>query len=307
MRAPKAGLHYPDMTIVYKVVLTRIHRWAEQIARRVDKDNLVVRRGGRKRKPSDSGGRGAPGEARRQAPARSIQTRGVVLPMGLDLDVDDDEDLEGEEVWGDEGDERASAGAGSGAAARADSDGGGHPALHGDTSLPQMAAAIAGAMGGGGPDMRRAGSLSRFGAAQQSSGQGGQAATPPVRVAPGAWTVAPGPGGPGGGAAPAAEPPEPGLLPFADVVHIFQKPHEHLVDFQQMLNSMRRAFAAASAACGLTHTYTGVFTRFCRRLATDLSENKSLECVAVYNGMYECAANGQHYALLQVVDTYLAE
>eukprot|EP00892_Ulva_mutabilis_P004268 jgi/Ulvmu1/2212/UM013_0058.1 len=89
--------------------------------------------------------------------------------------------------------------------------------------------------------------------------------------------------------------------------HIFQKPHEHLVDFQQMLNSMRRVFAPASAACGLSHSYAGVFTRFCRRLATDFSGNKSLECVAVYNGMYECAQNGQHYALLQVVDTYLAE
>lgn len=309
MRTPKAGLHYSDMTIVYKVVLTRIHRWAEQIARRVDKDNLVVRRGGRKRKPSDrgeGGGRGSAGEgSRRPAPARSIQTRGVVLPVGLEGDGDEDDDGDGDDVWGDDGDERASAGGGSGAVARADSDGGAPPAMHGDTSL--MAAAIAGTYGSAGMDVRRAGSLNRLGTASQSAAQVGP--TTAARSVPGAWTV--GTGG-AGHSAPraepvAAEPAGPGLLPFTEVVHVFQKPQEHLVDFQIMLNSMRGVFTSASAACGLSNSYTGVFARFCRRFATDLSDNKSLECVAVYNGMYECAQAGQHYALLQVVDTYLAE
>eukprot|EP00892_Ulva_mutabilis_P000318 jgi/Ulvmu1/10287/UM060_0089.1 len=311
MRTPKAGLHYPDMTIIYKVVLTRIHRWAEQIARRVDKDSLVVRRGGRKRKPSersDGSGRGGGGEGgRRSAPPRNMQTRGVVLPMSLDVEGEEEEEGEGDEMWGEEGDERASAGGGSGAAAaRADSDSA-VGAVHGDALLPPLPAAIAGATGVGMPDVRRAGSLGRLGVGTQSPGQGGAHMAPGGRGGPAALAAGGGAGGPAAGGPAAADTADPGLLPFADVVHIFQKPYEHLVDFQQMLNSMRRVFAAASAACGLSHSYAGVFTRFCRRLATDLSENKSLECVAVYNGMYECAQNGQHYALLQVVDTYLAE
>ena len=104
MRAPPAGLIYPDMAILYKVVLTRIHRWADQIARRADKDGATVRRGP-KRQRAQAGapaGKAPAGGSKRQRQPHNMQTRGIMLPMVDDEEVYEEDMDEGSAEDGDD-------------------------------------------------------------------------------------------------------------------------------------------------------------------------------------------------------------
>jgi hypothetical protein len=294
MRAPTTGLLYPDMTILYKVVLTRIHRWADQIIRRVEKDNSLVRRGAKRRRSAAATlDLSKPGKSeKRSLPERNMQTRGVMLPI---MEGEDDDDDFGDEVG--EG----------GGGLDGDDDGGAGEQTESETMPP------AAELGSG--RLSVPGVPSTDIAAWRSLPWVSTAGRGPRPRAPGTAPVAAATGGGGGGAVGNVEAVAALLsqnsdtLPaFAAVAHVFQAPGEHLVDFQALLSIARRVVMAASAACGLASTYSGVFTRFSRKLAADLSGGQSsLQCVALYNALHDFAATSQHYAILQTIDMYLAE
>lgn len=312
MRAPSSGLIYPDMATLYKVVLTRIHRWADQIARRVEKDSTIVRRGPKRRRaqPGTEPGKVVPGVAGkrpRQQNPHNMQTRGIMLPVlegeeEEEEDPDDQEDRSGEdgddtlEIESDQapasapattpdayagGMHRELAGA-----AAAPGEGGAHRlhSLHRTHSLHGHATAAGDAGGATGTGTDR-GRLSR-GGSLRSGMRAVDARGAPLT----SWA-------------------DRETLPqFEVVAHIFKSPRDQLVDFQSLLGLMRRVVQISSTACGLSNTYSAVFPRFCRKFSNCLSlQQEVLQCVALYNNLQDCSATRQHYALLQAIDLFLEE
>lgn len=307
MRAPPTGLIYPDMTILYKVVLTRIHRWADQIARRVEKDSTIVRRGPKRRRTQAAGdvGKVATGGSKRQRQAHNMQTRGIMLPM-LDGDEEDEDDAEeGDERSAEDAEEALETESDQAPAATAQAAGvvlGGAAVGGLYDVLPSGAGIPLGPVGGVGDVGPRRERMMHV--AVEATGEGGSAGVSregSLRGAVAAAEVR---------AASAAVMWSDGdSLPQFDVVaHIFQSPREQLVDFQKLLGLLRRVVQQASSACGLGSTYAVVFPRLLRKFSTVLSiPQEVLQCVALYNTLHDCTVAGQHYALLQAIDLFLAE
>jgi hypothetical protein len=92
------------------------------------------------------------------------------------------------------------------------------------------------------------------------------------------------------------------------VVHVFEQPRKHLVDFERLCANLRQVFQTASAACGMSTTYMAASSRFCERFSRELSqEDTRLQCVGLYSRLVDGFQAGEHYAVLQEVDSYLGE
>ena len=92
------------------------------------------------------------------------------------------------------------------------------------------------------------------------------------------------------------------------MLHIFERPHAHLLDFERLCAGLRAAFNAAAVACGVCMSYSGACGRFCDRFCEDVSKEATrLRCVALYTRLCEVVQAGAHYAVLQEIDAYLEE